>query len=115
MTKPPPARDSAGTFISRLTLTDFRNYASLGLALEPGIIVLHGENGAGKTNLLEAVSLLSPGRGMRRATFPSISTRTSSFRTSRSARTIPAPAKAAPSPGGGLVSGRAPAGRNDLF
>ncbi len=53
--------------ISRLTLTDFRNYPSLALALKPGPVVLFGENGAGKTNLLEAVSFLSPGRGLRRA------------------------------------------------
>jgi DNA replication and repair protein RecF len=55
------------THIGRLQLTDFRNYAALSLDLEPGIVVLAGENGAGKTNLLEAVSLLSPGRGLRRA------------------------------------------------
>ena len=53
--------------IRRLTLTDFRNYTNLDLDLEPGAVVLTGENGAGKTNLLEAVSLLSPGRGLRRA------------------------------------------------
>jgi DNA replication and repair protein RecF len=51
----------------RLTLTDFRSYASLDLSLDARIIVLTGENGAGKTNLLEAVSLLSPGRGLRQA------------------------------------------------
>jgi DNA replication and repair protein RecF len=53
--------------IAKLSLTDFRNYRRLTLDLEPGAIVLTGENGAGKTNLLEAVSLLSPGRGLRRA------------------------------------------------
>ncbi len=53
--------------LTRLTLTDFRNHASL--ALQPGadFVVLHGANGAGKTNILEAVSLLVPGRGLRRA------------------------------------------------
>ena len=51
----------------RLTLTDFRNYASL--AWRPGarVSVLFGPNGSGKTNLLEAVSLLVPGRGLRGA------------------------------------------------
>lgn len=51
-------------------LTDFRNYRelTLALALGPGAVVLTGENGAGKTNLLEALSFLSPGRGLRRAT-----------------------------------------------
>jgi len=58
--------------LSKLTLTDFRNYPSLSLALAPGAVVLSGENGAGKTNLLEAVSMLSPGRGLRRATYGEI-------------------------------------------
>lgn len=55
------------THVARLLLTDFRNYHSLALDLSPGPIVLTGENGAGKTNLLEAISFLTPGRGMRRA------------------------------------------------
>lgn len=59
-------------YASKLSLTDFRNYRSLTLNLEPGAIVLSGENGAGKTNLLEAVSFLSPGRGLRRATYAEV-------------------------------------------
>lgn len=55
------------TFLSRLKLTDFRNYADLSLTLDARHVVLTGENGAGKTNLMEAVSFLSPGRGLRRA------------------------------------------------
>ncbi len=56
------------SFVSRLQLTNFRNYESLRLGnLSDGIIVLCGANGAGKTNLLEALSLLSPGRGLRGA------------------------------------------------
>lgn len=55
-------------FVSRLSLADFRSYADAVLAPGPGFVVLTGENGAGKTNLLEAVSLLSPGRGLRGAT-----------------------------------------------
>ncbi|TPW26098.1 DNA replication/repair protein RecF [Pararhizobium mangrovi] len=55
--------------LERLRLTDFRNYASLAVDLGPGHVVLTGENGAGKTNLMEAVSFLSPGRGLRRATY----------------------------------------------
>ncbi|HEY5817020.1 MAG TPA: DNA replication/repair protein RecF [Mesorhizobium sp.] len=58
--------------ISKLRLTDFRNYASLELDLVPGPVVLTGENGAGKTNLLEAVSFLSPGRGLRRAVYADV-------------------------------------------
>jgi len=53
--------------LARLVLTDFRNHAALTLAPGPGFVVLTGENGAGKTNVLEAVSLLAPGRGLRRA------------------------------------------------
>lgn len=53
--------------VSRLALSDFRNYDTLGVAFAPGAVVLTGENGAGKTNLLEALSLLAPGRGLRRA------------------------------------------------
>lgn len=64
---PPPAPRAAALAVRRLELADFRNYPSLRLELEPGPVVLHGENGAGKTNLLEAVSLLAPGRGLRRA------------------------------------------------
>jgi DNA replication and repair protein RecF len=53
--------------LSRLTLTDFRSYASASIEPGRGFVLLFGENGAGKTNLLEAVSLLSPGRGLRGA------------------------------------------------
>ena len=55
--------------ISKLTLTNFRNYAALSLDLAAGAVVLSGDNGAGKTNLLEAISLLTPGRGLRRAPY----------------------------------------------
>ncbi|OJU49271.1 MAG: DNA replication/repair protein RecF [Mesorhizobium sp. 61-13] len=57
------------THISRITLTNFRNYAALSLDLKPGAVVLTGDNGAGKTNLLEAISLFTPGRGLRRAPY----------------------------------------------
>ncbi|NUQ19277.1 MAG: DNA replication/repair protein RecF [Sphingomonas sp.] len=53
--------------VSRLSLTDFRSYASASLEPGPGFVLLFGENGAGKTNLLEAVSMLAPGRGLRGA------------------------------------------------
>ncbi len=53
--------------VRRLMLQDFRSYAALDLAIRGRLIVLCGENGAGKTNLLEALSLLAPGRGLRRA------------------------------------------------
>ena len=53
--------------VSRLALTDFRSYADALVEPGRGFVLLYGENGAGKTNLLEAVSLLSPGRGLRGA------------------------------------------------
>ena len=53
--------------IRRLTLADFRSYPTLDCRFESAMIALFGENGAGKTNLLEALSLFSPGRGLRRA------------------------------------------------
>ena len=54
--------------IHRLSLTHFRNYRAATLDARGDIVVLVGPNGAGKTNCLEAISLLSPGRGLRRAT-----------------------------------------------
>lgn len=53
--------------IARLSLSDFRSYADAVVVAGPGLVILTGENGAGKTNLLEAVSLLAPGRGLRGA------------------------------------------------
>lgn len=58
---------AAASYISRLRLTDFRSYAALSLETGPGPVVLCGQNGAGKTNLIEAISLLVPGQGFRRA------------------------------------------------
>ena len=58
--------------LSRLFLTDYRNHAALTLWPGTGLIVLTGDNGAGKTNVLEAVSLLAPGRGLRRAALSQI-------------------------------------------
>src|SRR3984957_13758521 len=53
--------------LNRLTLTDFRSYAALTWRPAARISVLYGPNGSGKTNLLEALSLLVPGRGLRGA------------------------------------------------
>jgi DNA replication and repair protein RecF len=58
--------------LTRLKLGDFRNYAGLSLDLDARHVVLTGENGAGKTNLMEAVSFLSPGRGLRRAAYADV-------------------------------------------
>lgn len=65
-----PARvrpEPAEVFMRRISLADFRSYPALDLAVHSRLVVLTGENGAGKTNLLEALSLLTPGRGLRRA------------------------------------------------
>lgn len=68
-----PAAGSAA--VTRLTLTRFRNFPFLRLEVPPQTVVLTGANGAGKTNLLEAVSLLAPGRGLRNARLGEITTR----------------------------------------
>ena len=57
----------AALAVRQLRLTGFRCYAGLRLDTDAGCVVLSGANGAGKTNLLEALSLLAPGRGLRRA------------------------------------------------
>jgi len=62
-------------YIEQLRLTDFRSYADLDLSLDPAPVVLFGANGAGKTNLLEAISFLSPGRGLRRSKMEEIARR----------------------------------------
>ncbi|HEY1223817.1 MAG TPA: DNA replication/repair protein RecF [Brevundimonas sp.] len=61
--------------ITALTLTDFRSYAAATLTLGVGPVVLFGANGAGKTNVLEALSLLTPGKGLRGATAPEMGRR----------------------------------------
>ncbi len=58
---------TAGAAVVRLTLSDFRCYSFLRLEADPRPVVLTGANGAGKTNILEALSFLAPGRGLRRA------------------------------------------------
>ncbi|MCF6343270.1 MAG: DNA replication/repair protein RecF [Devosiaceae bacterium] len=56
-------------YISRVRLTNFRNFANAALDCDQRHIVLCGANGSGKTNFLEAISLFSAGRGLRRAPF----------------------------------------------
>ena len=66
-TPPHQAMARAALAVRQLRLTGFRCYAGLRLDTDAGCVVLSGANGAGKTNLLEALSLLAPGRGLRRA------------------------------------------------
>jgi DNA replication and repair protein RecF len=61
--------------VTRLSLSDFRSYADAVLAPGPGFVILTGENGVGKTNVLEALSLLSPGRGLRGASLSEMARR----------------------------------------
>jgi DNA replication and repair protein RecF len=58
--------------IRRLALTNFRSYRAASLETGRDLVVLAGANGAGKTNLIEAISLLVPGRGLRRATYEEV-------------------------------------------
>jgi DNA replication and repair protein RecF len=54
--------------LRRLTLTNFRSYRAVQVEVGPEAVIIIGANGAGKTNLIEAISFLAPGRGLRRAT-----------------------------------------------
>src|SRR5215217_3466908 len=60
------------TRIRRLTLTNFRSYRAAQIEIAARSVVLVGPNGTGKTNLIEAISLLAPGRGLRRATLDEV-------------------------------------------
>src|SRR6185312_16515165 len=60
---------ASGLWVERLALTNFRSYASASIETDAGPQVIAGANGSGKTNLLEALSLLSPGQGLRRVPF----------------------------------------------
>ena len=53
--------------LTELTLLQFRSHRRAALVLDGRPVAIHGGNGAGKTNIIEAISLLSPGRGLRRA------------------------------------------------
>jgi len=63
----PAATPARTARLRRLTLTDFRSYARSEISFDGRPVAIAGENGAGKTNLLEAVSLIGPGRGLRSA------------------------------------------------
>src|ERR1700675_1828654 len=64
--------DMTPSRIHRLALTHFRNYRAGSVQTRGDVVVLVGPNGAGKTNCLEAISFLSPGRGLRRATLEDV-------------------------------------------
>lgn len=65
---PAASAPSNALALKTLRLVNFRSYLDAALEVPPGPVVLAGQNGTGKTNCLEAISLLSPGRGLRNAT-----------------------------------------------
>lgn len=69
------AHAAARLAVLRLVVTGFRNYGRAAMALDARPVVLVGENGAGKTNILEALSFLTPGRGLRGVRLADVSTR----------------------------------------
>ncbi len=71
------ATPAATMALAKITLQNFRNHAGSELTDTAHFNLLVGENGAGKTNVLEAISLLSPGRGLRRAALPELALRLS--------------------------------------
>ena len=95
--------------VTRLTLTDFRSYAAATIAPGPGFVLLTGENGAGKTNLLEAVSLLTPGRGLRGAALSQMARQGGGGGFSVSASLKPSPLQ-----GRGLGEGESGSGSSEL-
>jgi DNA replication and repair protein RecF len=62
-----PDCPSTYLYLHSLSLSSFRNYAHARMEVNSAPVVLTGSNGAGKTSILEAISLLTPGRGLRRA------------------------------------------------
>jgi DNA replication and repair protein RecF len=109
--QPAPADNAAPALaLRRIVLSDFRSYRRAELAVPGTPVVLHGANGAGKTNLLEAISFLAPGRGLRRARIVEIERR-------RAAGEAPGPGWAifatldTPAGERSIGTGRDPAGR----
>ena len=60
-------KDLKSFYIEKLTLKNFRNHKNLNLNLKNSSILIYGGNGCGKTNVLEAISLLNQGKGIRKA------------------------------------------------
>lgn len=83
VTEPSPALTSTVTHgrrvaVQRISVTDYRNYTHASFRPQGANVVLTGANGAGKTNLLEAVSFLAPGRGLRRVRLDEVARKDSS-------------------------------------
>ena len=56
-------------YLERILLDNYRNFAALSLHVTNGSNIIIGENGSGKTNILESISLLSAGKGLKSANF----------------------------------------------
>jgi len=100
---------SSGLWVERLALTNFRSYASAVIETDAGPQVIAGANGSGKTNLLEALSLLAPGQGLRRVPFSELARASGdgSFAIAARAHTLAGPADIGTglAAGGSAVSG----------
>src|ERR1700716_2234304 len=97
--------------IHRLTLTHFRNYRAASLQTRGDVVVLVGPNGAGKTNCIEAISFLSPGRGLRRATLDDVADNQGDGSWAVCAGVEGAPGRPPPGPGIAAPGRGAPASR----
>ena len=60
-------KDAKSFYIKKVSLKNFRNHRNLNLNLKNSSILIYGGNGSGKTNILEAISLLNQGKGLRKA------------------------------------------------
>ena len=60
-------KDDKSIYIKKISLKNFRNHRNLNLNLKNSSILIYGGNGSGKTNILEAISLLNQGKGLRKA------------------------------------------------
>lgn len=74
-----PREECAPLSVARVTLANYRNYADMRIDCGDGPVILTGANGSGKTNLMEAISLLVPGRGLRRAALADLQNRFTSL------------------------------------
>lgn len=91
-TERPEVAAAPALWVRWLRLTNVRTYTDAELRCDGRCVVLTGSNGAGKTNMLEAVSFLAPGRGLRRA------------RLSEVERMAPADGETAPAAGWGVAA-----------
>jgi DNA replication and repair protein RecF len=56
-------------YLERINAENYRNFSNIAIEFKNGINIIIGSNGSGKTNILESISLLSPGKGLKSAHF----------------------------------------------